>query len=1110
MSAKFLCLFVLALPLTAAESWKLPLFTSDPRSVLAAAARYTPPEGSNAAVLDYSVQVQIDPTGKMTKTTRIITEVLRAQGIEGARRIASAWTPWREDRPKLRARVITADGQPHILDEAAIDETGPPNAPAAGDMKMLSAILRDVELDSVIEEEIEQKDREVVFPESRYGEVIASSPFPILHFQVEITASSSHPIRAEARGFADAPHIFSESMGQAQKVMAESSNIFPGQNGGLLPPETAPVPAIAFTNVPGWRSVAQWYAEMVSKAAIPQVATRPAASGDQVTTVEDLFESLRKKVHDNGVPLGVSPYAPLSPSETLEKGAGGSQDEAVLLIRNLNEAGITARAALISADPRPDVLRSLPGIEAFNRVLVYIPGEHPLWIDPAAEFTPVSRLPLADQGRLALVADPETTDLVRTPESTAAENLQINTEEIQLYDGSNATVTETIESHGAFADLLRPIAQAASSTDGVEKENAQTQLVRLAGAQRVTKIDPGQPGKLLLPCRIQTFAEGYPASHVSDEEGFIDLAGQVSTNFRRLAAALRIADENSGTMAGSPPRKFDYYVPPAFTEESKYHIVPPLGYRFKQAPNITGFTVGPLAFSATTKLEADGSLRITYGLVSPKGRYTSQDVAAMRRDVSKITGRTALRLVFFNVAEEKLANGELKDAIALLRQNASPAPSNSNAQLRLASAYVNVGARAEAVRLCQKLIDKSPSNSAAYARLGWIYTHDEFGRQSSSGMDMAASEKAYLKAIDLEPQPAYLLQLATLYTYNSAGIRFGNSARIEQALQLYRQIGLDILARTGAVNEYAKALLFARQYSDLRKLFLYPQADHADPAIKLAAIAAAGGAADVKEEAQYLFPDAAQRQVVLVEAARYLLNSREFGPAATLFDMAGGAGHGISAKDLAAVKKTRDFDESVASKHPAIAVFQRFICAIFNPPDPDAWKKLVVLDARDLSVPGLRLTLLQLLNGNQEALPSASAGPFVADVLATSLDFSADGNEQTGFRIRIPDPARKATLKTVGYVVKRGSEYLLLGLTGVAASSGEALAKAQSGDQVSARQWLDWAIEEVGPLKTADPMSGFAFQRLWPPKSTPAPELVKAAAASLAVLGTVIKKPSRR
>jgi predicted Zn-dependent protease len=162
---------------------------------------------------------------------------------------------------------------------------------------------------------------------------------------------------------------------------------------------------------------------------------------------------------------------------------------------------------------------------------------------------------------------------------------------------------------------------------------------------------------------------------------------------------------------------------------------------------------------------------------------------------------------------------------------------------------------------------------------------------------------------------------------------------------------------------------------------------------------------------------------------------------------------------------------------------------------------LLVPEARDVPVDKYRLALLQILPATQSLVQQPIAWPWVADLLATSTSFAVDGNDQAGYRIRMPDPRDGAKQETIGYVVKRGGQYLVLGMKGSVQSSGEALGKAESGDLASARLWLDWAKEEIGLSKTPEPMSMVAFALLWPPKSNDA-VAIRTAAAAIAARGS--------
>ena len=57
---------------------------------------------------------------------------------------------------------------------------------------------------------------------------------------------------------------------------------------------------------------------------------------------------------------------------------------------------------------------------------------------------------IADQGRLALVARPETTDLQKIPESTSKDNVLVEYREIRLSENGPASVIEKTQPGGRF------------------------------------------------------------------------------------------------------------------------------------------------------------------------------------------------------------------------------------------------------------------------------------------------------------------------------------------------------------------------------------------------------------------------------------------------------------------------------------------------------------------------------------------------------------------------------------------------------------------------------------------------------------------------------------
>ncbi len=1019
-------------------------------------------------LLDCSISAQIDAAGRLHKTTRIVTKVMRAQGIEPVQNVTLSWSLARENRPEVNGRVITGDGQAHVLENNGMTEKDPLDPSAAGVIKLLQIVLPDVDIDSVVEMQIQESDREPAFPGGRFGLLRVPTGLPIVHFKATIASASPSDLHVEARSFPGA-RTTPEATPQGHAVAVEAANIRAAAPLPFLPPDVAPSPSIVFTNVPSWQAIAQWYAGVISKSTAG-AAPRAPFSGDQLATVEKIYEDLRKQVQDTSTDLESAAIAPRAAADVLKSGAGDSKDEAALLIGKLAEAGITAKLALISPAPYLDAIPALPGFEAFHHALVYVPGPAPLWIDPAAEYVSVARLPVADQDRWALIIDPATTQLVHIPASTEKDNRQVTETEVRIGDGLPAQVSETIVVFGSFEDGLRPAIAQIATPDEAQKERIISQIFRNNGGQTADSTKTSDAHRLLETCRLQITGQGFNGTYISDDGGFIDLPSIARLNLQRFTALL----ESAGETGSATARTTGFYIAPRFTTVNSFHVWLPAGYRFKQLPSVPVTNVGPLSITTAIKLDSDGSLRLTYTLIQPKTRMTPQEVNAMRKDAQAISSKASVRIDFENVAMAKIQAGDFATGIKLLRQDAGAAGSAVNPVLRLASGYVLVGARTQALKLCDDLLKRNSGNeaksgpadarlAAIYGRLGWIYEHDPYGRLLAPGMNAAEAEKNLQQAADLaHDDPSAAIRLADLYSYNAAGVHYGRSARLADAINIYNGLDLNAIARNGKLNDYALLLLHAHKYADLRQFFNYPQADTADQSIKWAQAAASQSEADFRDELQFRFPSVNDRRLVLVLAGRHLISAREYQAAARVFHLAG-KGPGVAQADLERLDRVRIFDESTISKQPAIAAFERYIQSVLDPETPADWKKYVPAETSS-TLEAQRSAVVQLFHSLLSGAENSGAWPYLSDLINTTLSFTAEGSDATGFRIQASGAANAAPAP-VAYVIKQGSTYVVAGLVNSEVASSQAAAQARAGNMQAARQWLDWGREAAGRPK---------------------------------------------
>lgn len=117
----FLAALFVSLCLHAQEPWLKPAFSSSPAELSAAAAK-AEAKDSDVIVLFDDSRIRFDDEGRATRTYYMVYKVLSPEGVESWSTIVARYEPWRENKPVLRARVITADGKVHTLDPKTLTD----------------------------------------------------------------------------------------------------------------------------------------------------------------------------------------------------------------------------------------------------------------------------------------------------------------------------------------------------------------------------------------------------------------------------------------------------------------------------------------------------------------------------------------------------------------------------------------------------------------------------------------------------------------------------------------------------------------------------------------------------------------------------------------------------------------------------------------------------------------------------------------------------------------------------------------------------------------------------------------------------------------------------
>ena len=113
-----------------AEPWEVPAFSAKPEAILQAAQAMPIPKDVDVEILFQEVSRQYDSEQRCQCTIHRVARWLTEKATEENSNAEATWAPWHDQRPVIRARVITPDGVVHLLDakniaEVPVDQESP-------------------------------------------------------------------------------------------------------------------------------------------------------------------------------------------------------------------------------------------------------------------------------------------------------------------------------------------------------------------------------------------------------------------------------------------------------------------------------------------------------------------------------------------------------------------------------------------------------------------------------------------------------------------------------------------------------------------------------------------------------------------------------------------------------------------------------------------------------------------------------------------------------------------------------------------------------------------------------------------------------------------------
>lgn len=1058
------------------------VFTASPEQLLAQAKAMEAEEDDSVVVLlrEFTFNVESDGSGR--STYKLIYQIRKEDAVDGWGAVSSTWAPWRQTQPRIRARVIAPDGTVHELDPATITEVAGRNAANSiySDDKKLQAPLPAIEVGSVVEREIVVDRLKPAFDGGTAGKWYFDTSGPTRIARMIIDAAQDVPLHYFVQIAEDAGPEVTEADGRKRLVFELRDLPADADAPSHLPSDRPRWPAVVYSTGESWQAVAARYGERLEE----QLAAGPIEKVDvpEGLSKKELAAALKAKLHEQvrytGIEFGESAYIPHPPSETMGRRYGDCKDTATVLIGMLRSHGVDATIALLNAGTGRDVDPETPGMGRFNHAIVYVPDDkEPLWIDTTAEFSRVDELPTGDQGRLALIVDPATTELTLTPESTSADNRLVKHREVTLPNDGKGTLTEVFESYGSIELGYRGSFHGVTSDEDLRASFEGYAQDEFASEEIETiEVSASDDLSSRYRMRIELSEAGRAVGDPNEAVVVVPLSGLLA----RIPSALLSDPEED-----EEKRTDDFVFSNPHTVEYRYRIKPALGYEPRELPEEVDRTLGAARFTTTYATGEDGALEAVLKLDSGPRRLTAEEFEETREALREFRDEDRVLLWFDQRGQTLMTAGKVAEALAEFRSLSQAEPDEVLHRVRTAGALLAAGlgepARAEA----RAATEADPESVSAWMRLGWVLEHDLVGRRFAKGYDPAGAEAAYRKAIELDgelvnPHAA----LGILLEHVPRGERYGRHARLDEAIEAYRKV-LEIEENQTFQQNLFLALLYAGQFEELKEAL--KDSGRTDlPHLEVvwrtmlespdAAIAWANR--NISDDARIKQLDAAQQ---------YLSRTRHYPEAAAVIRGLA-AGSGGNAQALARARlldSMKRYEEvEVPADKPLSACFRFLRETMDGDGDLEAVLDTLSRHARtrtlsdEETMDELRQTMHRsVANARVQGIPPAVG----LDVVFANQDIPISGSDATGYHTVMQVSDQRLSL----FIVHEEGEYRLLD-----ASDGsgygkfpdiglEALARIENDDLEGAGYVLDWAAKQLPANEGDDPLEGNVFAKFW-------------------------------
>lgn len=102
------------------DLWSAPALSQDPKVLRKASEGFLPNSKAGATILLNQMSFRFEEDGRLRHSVHTIYRIDKSEALHALSAVRAVWQPWHQQKPTIRARVITSEGKIHQLDTSPL------------------------------------------------------------------------------------------------------------------------------------------------------------------------------------------------------------------------------------------------------------------------------------------------------------------------------------------------------------------------------------------------------------------------------------------------------------------------------------------------------------------------------------------------------------------------------------------------------------------------------------------------------------------------------------------------------------------------------------------------------------------------------------------------------------------------------------------------------------------------------------------------------------------------------------------------------------------------------------------------------------------------------